>query len=170
MRRSEAFQILGVEARFDVEPRELRAAWMRRAAAAHPDAAGGVDDSARVNDAMRILCDPIQRAQALLELRGAPEVDVRALPPEFLLEMMALRERADECAGDAARIEELRADAVARRDAAVAEIASAFARSGAGRIDDDVSRRIAEEIGVVRSFERMIEQLDRELGGGGARA
>lgn len=167
MRRSEAFQVLGVEARFDLSPRDLRAAWMRRAAAVHPDAAGAIDDSARVNDAMRILSDPIQRAQALLELRGAPEGDARALPQEFLLEMMELRERADGCAGDAARTEELRAEAMSRREAAVAEIAAGFAASGAGAIDAASARRIAERIGVIRAFERMVEQLDRELGSGG---
>jgi len=167
MRRSDAFQILGVDARFDLSPRELRAAWMRRAAAAHPDAAGAIDDSARVNDAMRILSDPVQRAQALLELRGASEVDARVLPQDFLLEMMELRERADGCAGDAARTEELRAEAMSRREAAVAGIAAGFAESGAGAIDEARARRIAEGIGIIRSFDRMVEQLDRELGAGG---
>ena len=168
MRRSEAFQLLGVEPRFDLSQRDLRAAWMRRAAAAHPDAAGAVDESARVNDAMRVLSDPIQRAQALLELRGAPEVEARGLPPEFLLEMMELRERADECAGDAARIAELRSEAESRRDAAVAEMASIFAAAGAGQgaIPRADAERVAAQINIVRAFERMLEQLDREAGEG----
>lgn len=168
MRRSEAFQILGVEPRFDLSQRDLRAAWMRRAAASHPDAAGAVDESARVNDAMRILADPIQRAQALLELGGAAEADGRALPQEFLLEMMELRERADACAGDAAAIAELRGDAVSRRDAAVAEIARAFADADGGAVDARGAADVIAQINVIRAFERMIEQLDRESGGGGA--
>lgn len=165
MRRSEAFQILGVEPRFDLSQRDLRAAWMRRAAAAHPDAAGAVDESARVNDAMRVLSDPIQRAQALLELRGAPEVEQRGLPQEFLLEMMELRERADECAGDAARIAELRSEAESRRDGAVAEMGSILS-GGGGTIARADAERVAAQINIVRAFERMLEQLDREAGEG----
>jgi molecular chaperone HscB len=163
---SEAFQVLGVEARFDLSSRDLRAAWMRRASVAHPDAAGAVDESARVNDAMRVLSDPIQRAQALLELRGAPEVEARSLPQGFLLEMMELRERADECAGDAVATARLRDEAASRRDAAVAEIAAIFAGSGAGSIAPEHSGQVAEQINIVRAFERMLEQLDREAGHG----
>ncbi|MEY3144100.1 MAG: putative co-chaperone, DnaJ family [Planctomycetota bacterium] len=168
MRRSQAFQILGVEARFDLSSRDLRAAWMRRAAVAHPDAAGAVDESARVNDAMRVLSDPIQRAQALLELRGAPAVDGRAMPQEFLLEMMELRERADACAGDAEATARLRDEAASRRDAAVAEIARLFADSRSGALDAAVAELVIGRINVIRAFERMMEQLDRESAGGSA--
>ena len=166
MRRSEAFQVLGIEARFDLSQRDLRAAWMRRAAVAHPDAAGAVDESARVNDAMRVLSDPIERALALLELRGAPEVDVRGLPQAFLLEMMELRERADECAGDPAAVAGLRAEAESRRGAAVAEIATILAGAGGAGIDRACAEQVHAQINVVRAFERMIEQLDRESTGG----
>jgi hypothetical protein len=119
-----------------------------------------------VNDAMRVLSDPIQRAQALLELRGAPEVEARSLPQGFLLEMMELRERADECAGDAVATARLRDEAASRRDAAVAEIAAIFAGSGAGSIAPEHSGQVAEQINIVRAFERMLEQLDREAGHG----
>ena len=85
MRPSDAFAVLGLEPSFEIAARDLRAAWMRRAAAAHPDAAGAVAESARVNDAMRVLSDPIQRAQALLELRGVRLSEARALPRAFLL-------------------------------------------------------------------------------------
>ena len=178
MRPSESFSVLGLEPRFDIPPRELRAAWMRRAATMHPDAAAGsaeasgaVDGSARVNEAMRVLSDPIQRAQALLELYGAPAADARAaMPQEFLLAMMELRERADACAGDTAALAELRTDASSRREAAIAAIAEAFAGGVAGEFASDRARRIAEKINVVRAFDRMIEQLDRETGDGGARS
>lgn len=166
MRRSEAFQVLGVEPRFDLSQRDLRAAWMRRAATAHPDAAGAVDESARVNDAMRVLCDPIQRAQALLEHGGAPVTDGRAMPQEFLLEMMELRERADACAGDAAATAGLRAEACARRESAIAEIARVFARSGAAAVDASVAESVIGQINLIRAFDRMVEQLDREQGDG----
>jgi DnaJ-domain-containing protein 1 len=164
MHPAEAFRILGVEPRFDLSPRELRAAWMRCAAAAHPDAAGAVDASARVNDAMRVLSDPIQRAQALLSLLGAPQAEARPLPQEFLLEMMELRERADECAGDDARTGVLRAEAEVRREDAIVRMAALFAAMTSRRPEAEEVQRIEQEIGMIRAFGRMIEQLDRERG------
>ncbi|MBI1303012.1 MAG: hypothetical protein GC172_04405 [Phycisphaera sp.] len=162
MRPSEAFAVLGIEPRFEIAARELRAAWMRRAAAAHPDAAGAVDESARVNDAMRILADPIQRAQALLELRGGRVAGTRALPQAFLLEMMELRERADAAAGDSAAIAALRAEAADRREGEIARIAEAFASMKDGAID---AAAIEDSILVIRAFDRMVEQLAREESG-----
>ncbi len=167
MRPSEAFAVLGLEPRFDLTPRDLRAAWMRRAAAAHPDAQsdarsgneGSLDRSARVNDAMRVLSDPIQRAQALLELRGVAPSATRALPHAFLLEMMELRERADAAAGDSVAIAALKAEAAGRREGEIARIARAFSTASDGSIDAAV---VEESILAVRAFDRMIEQLDRE--------
>lgn len=159
MRPSDAFAVLGLEPSFEIAARDLRAAWMRRAAAAHPDAAGAVAESARVNDAMRVLSDPIQRAQALLELRGVRLSEARALPRAFLLEMMELRERADDAAGDPAAGAALRAEAVERREAEIARIGALFAEiaDGVGPI-----AAIEESILAVRAFDRMLEQLARE--------
>lgn len=166
MRPADAFATLGVPARFDISERELRAAWMRRAAGAHPDASGAVDPSAALNEARAICADPIRRALALLELHGAPPVDLRAMPQEFLIEMMELRERADACAGDPAATAELRGEAVARREAALGEIASLLAGAEARSIDETRARRVVGAVNVVRAFDRMIEQLDREQAGG----
>jgi hypothetical protein len=166
MRPADAFATLGVPARFGISERELRAAWMRRAAGAHPDASGAVDLSAALNEARAICADPIRRAFALLELRGAPAVDLRSMPQEFLLEMMELRERADLCAGDRTATAELRGEAAARRDAALGDIASLLDDADAQRIDEARARRVVGAINVVRAFERMIEQLDREEAGG----
>ncbi len=162
MRPADAFALLGLEPRYEISPRDLRAAWMRRAAAAHPDAEGAVAESARVNDAMRVLSDPIQRAQALLELRGLRLSEGRALPQAFLLEMMELRERADDAAGDLDASAALRAEAIERRAAAIARIGAAFADMGSDAASIAV---IEESILAVRAFDRMLEQLAREQQG-----
>jgi hypothetical protein len=86
------------------------------------------------------------------------------MPQPFLLEMMELRERADLCAGDAAATAALRDEAVSRRDEAVAEIARLFAHPSAGAMDAGAAREVIAQINVVRAFERMMEQLDREQG------
>jgi molecular chaperone HscB len=164
MRSKDPFAELGIPARFDVSPRELRAAWMRQAALSHPDAAGAVEESARVNEAMRVLSDPILRAHALLALRGAAGVEAPKMQPSLLLEMVELRERADTCAHDGSALAELRAEAVARRDAAITDVTALFAAAPEGALDPACLDRILAELNTIRAFDRMLEQLDREAG------
>ena len=90
------------------------------------------------------------------------------MPQEFLLEMMELRERADACGGDPAAIDELRAEAGSRREAAVAEIARLFSVDAAGPLDSGRAEQVIGQINAIRAFDRMIEQLDRESSGGSA--
>ncbi|MCE2882830.1 MAG: hypothetical protein LW636_10810 [Planctomycetaceae bacterium] len=168
MTAEDPFALLGLARRFDLDARALRAAWMRRIASAHPDAEGGAAEAARLNEAQRALADPLSRAALLLRLGGAPATDERALPDGFLVEMMELREAADEALGDDARRDALAADARARREAALAEIAEAFAEAPAP-LDAVTARRVRVGVNVVRSFDRMLEQLERERGGEAAR-
>jgi molecular chaperone HscB len=63
----------------------------------------------RVNEAYRTLKDPVQRGKHLLELHG---VDVAfetntAMPPDFLMQQMELREALED-AKDAAQLDSLR--------------------------------------------------------------
>jgi hypothetical protein len=118
-----------------------------------------------VNAAYRTLVDPLARAVELLQLRQAPVVDQRALPEGFLLRMMELRERVDESKEDPASIDALRSEAEGERVAALARLAEAFASDPTGQIGTEAAQAVWIEINVVRAFERMLEQLDREAGG-----
>lgn len=158
----DAFDILGLSPVFDIDLRQLRAVWMRRAAADHPDAAGSLEESTCVNEAYRVLVDPVLRAEALLVRRKAPEVDARQLPVGFLESMMELRERADEARGDAQRLAELRAHAEAGKRSALSDISEVFRADRGPQITGESAQLIRSRINVARSFERMIEQLDRE--------
>jgi molecular chaperone HscB len=67
--------------------------------------------TARVNEAFQVLRNPVARARHLLELHG---VDVAfetntAMPPEFLMQQMELRETLEE-AKDARALDTLRSD------------------------------------------------------------
>ncbi|MFM1867792.1 MAG: hypothetical protein RL591_1200 [Planctomycetota bacterium] len=168
------FAILGFEPVFELDPRLLRARWMRAAAAVHPDAAGATLLSAKVNDAFRVLSDPLLRAEALLERFGVnvhamQDVVRRSLPPTFLMEMMELREQIDAIGSDDhVGRSAMRDVAMSRRDAALLEIASAFQRLATTSMDtqtqEQTVRTVMESCNVVRSFDRMLEQLDREFG------
>lgn len=170
----DAYTILGLDPVFDLDLRALRSRWMRAAADVHPDAQGAVLTSARVNDAFRILCDPLSRAEILLTRFGFGELardDVarKALPPEFLVEMMEYREEVDRLGpNDVAARSSLRELARSKRDAAIAEIARAFREITHATQDEGARVRAVREVlvlgNVVRSFDRMLEQLDREFG------
>ena len=138
---------------------------MRRVAQVHPDAAGSVGEGTYANDAFRILSDPITRAQALLRRLKAPDGDERSMPEGFLVEMMELREQADASSGDPAAVAALRSDAALRREQAVERIACSFEATSGGTVDAVAAQAIRVDLNVVRAFDRMLEQLDREAGG-----
>lgn len=160
------FQALGLPARFRLDAQELRKAWMRRVSQVHPDALGSSAEGTYANDAFRQLSDPISRAHAMLRHRGAPAADERAMPDGFLLEMMDLREQADAARGDADAVASLRAEAVRRRDDAIERIASVFDSAAAAPFATESTQAVLVELNVVRAFDRMLEQLEREAGGG----
>ena len=159
------FATLGVEPRFDLDPKSIEAAWMRRLRAAHPDRAGGGEghsESARsaaaLNEARAILRDPLRRGEALLTLRGdAGAGDSSALPPAFLPEMFEWRERAEEAmaTGEAEAVAVLAQEAEARRDEVLERLATAF--TAPAEVADASSIRL--ELNVLRYFDRLRDEL-----------
>jgi hypothetical protein len=139
---------------------------MRRATQVHPDASGSSAEGTYVNDAFRILSDPIGRAQAMLRHHGAHPGDERAMPEGFLLDMMSLREEADAARGDATAVASLRAEAFRRRGDAIERIAREFDSMADGPLAPESAQAVLMELNVIRAFDRMLEQLEREAGGG----
>ncbi len=156
------FSALGLEPSFDIDPRRVRAAWMQKAAREHPDVVGVGGQSTCANDALRQLSDPLSRAEALLRVHQAPAVDERTMPEGFLLEMMELRERADEAGRDPDAAAQLLAEASERRNRALARIGDAFRSARGGALEAGHALEIRSQMNVVRSFDRMLEHLARE--------
>ena len=105
--QSTDFELFAVPARFAQDRAELDARWKELQREVHPDrfAAQGaaaqrvaMQWSARINEAYQRLKDPQRRAAYLCELHGAPiEAESNtAMPPEFLMQQMDLRERLDD--------------------------------------------------------------------------
>ena len=98
------FELFGLVPAFALDVEQLDRAYREIQSKVHPDrhalagAAGrraSMQMTTQVNEAHRTLKSPVQRAKYLLELNG---VDVAfetntAMPREFLMEQMALRER-----------------------------------------------------------------------------
>ena len=111
--QSTDFELFDLPPRFTQDAAQIDARWKALQRETHPDrfAAQGaaaqrvaLQWSARINEAYRRLKDPLARAACLCELHGAA-IDAErntAMPPEFLMRQMALREALDEAAGRAA--------------------------------------------------------------------
>lgn len=176
----DAFEVLGLAARFDVTPEEVRRAYLARVAVAHPDHGDGGEqegaDAAALNAAMVVLNDPEQRAAALLARLGGPSKEAdRSLPAGFLQEMMQVREGIDEAAaaGDTAAVGRAIEAARARRAGHVAEVGRLFRlmEERGGRAEASVLKAVRGEMNAWRYVERLIDQIDGRVGGpaGGGR-
>jgi molecular chaperone HscB len=136
----DAFDTLGVEPAFDLDEAELGKRHRDLVKALHPDKYVGAPAAERrmalgktieVNEAVRVLKDPIRRAEVLARRRGLPvgETTEPAPPPALLMEMMEAREELAEAASakDAARVEKLGASMRARQAAVAKKLGEAFA-------------------------------------------
>lgn len=97
------FALFGFERRLVLDSAQLNAAFLRLSREYHPDRFAVAEpevravaerNSARVNDARRVLSDPISRAEYVLELAGVarPEGEAKC-PPDLLMEVFELREQ-----------------------------------------------------------------------------
>ncbi len=117
------FELFGVPARFSQDIEALAARWRELQRQVHPDrfAAEGAAAqriaaqwSARINQAWQRLRDPVARASYLCELGGVSvnAENTTAMPPQFLVQQMELREALEAAQAPAAL------DALARTAAA----------------------------------------------------
>ena len=101
------FELFGLRPAFALDPEDLERAYRDIQSKVHPDRFVRASDAerrasmqmtTRVNEAYRTLKSPVQRAKYILELNG---VDVgfetnTAMPKNFLVEQMELREKLEE--------------------------------------------------------------------------
>lgn len=164
---ADLFDILGIPRGFRVDQKLLEARYRELTRLLHPDrhAASGpaarrlaLEKTIQVNDAFRILKDPIRRAAWLLREQGI-DLDeegtaaTKHLPPGFLLEVMDRREAFDDAraAKDAAAVEKLREAVRAERDATLQELGAAF--------DRDDSQEAASRLSVLRYQDRFLGEV-----------
>ena len=142
MNQPDHFELFGLDRGFEVDPQNLEKLWKARAAAVHPDRFAGASDaekrvamqwSAQINEAYRVLRDPLGRAQYLIELAGL-NVDPSsggAMDVAFLGQQMQWREDLEDvrASGDARALSELKtaieADRLARQTQTAKLIANA---------------------------------------------
>lgn len=157
------FATLGVPERYEIDLPSLEKTHRELSRALHPDKYAGSGASERrdsltkavaVNEAFRVLRDPIARAEALFRLRGiAVGETVEPKPdPEFLMEMLEQREALQDARaeGDRAKLRALVESIERSADAAERALAEGFS---AGANAD-----LVKKLGELRFFHRFLEE------------
>ncbi len=159
------FEALGVEPVFSLDLAVLEQRHRDLSRALHPDrhAASGAAErrlalgrAIEVNEAFRILKDPIRRAEALLALRGVESGEGKEPPasPALLMEVMERREALAEVrqTKNEAALERLRAEVGKEADRTQAVLTREFA---APRTN---SAEILKRIGELRYYRRFLDE------------
>lgn len=159
------FELFGLAPAFAVEGEALERSYREIQSRVHPDRFAHAGDAerraslqwtTRVNEAFQVLKNPVTRAKHLLELHG---VDVAfetntAMPPEFLMQQMELREALEEATErkDSSRLDSLRTALRASQVSLEQEIAQAI----------DTKRDYRGAADLVRKLQ-FLQRLDEEI-------
>ena len=180
------FRIFGLPAAQGLDRAELDTRWRSLQAQAHPDRHAGAGAAAqrvamqwsvRINEAYRRLKDPLARAAYLCELRGVPVQTERhaPMPPAFLAEQMAWRERLEEAmelassepARSAAHVQALHEEARQREAEGLAQLQVLLDSPAApAEVTAPVPAAVSQAAHTVRAtlfVRRFREELERQL-------
>jgi len=156
------FELFGLSPSYGLDKEVLERSYRELQARVHPDRFAHAGDAerraslqwtTRVNEAFQTLKNPVSRARHLLELQG---VDVAfetntAMPPEFLMQQMELREKLEE-AKDPSSLDGLRRELVGTRKSLENEIAQEI----------DANKNYKGAADLVRKLQ-FLHRLDEEI-------
>ncbi len=163
------FGLLGLPRRYEISDTKLMAAFRAMARQIHPDRFTDQPEearalstrlSARLNQAVDALKNPLLRASYMLDLAGGPGAsEVRDVPGSLLAKVMTLREEIEEAhaTGDDAQIERLRSTISAYRADILEQIAARADRLATS--DDEEKREFRKLINSVKYYETLLEEL-----------
>lgn len=157
------FAVFDLPRRFELDLADLEQRYRELAKVLHPDRfakaaarerAMSMQATTALNDAYRTLRQPVARAEYLLALEGFPIGENEVVDPEFLDEVMQLREGYEEFKGDAAKVAATTASTLAARDATLARAEAALAQGAFA----DAKTRLIE----LRYYQRFLDALQGE--------
>lgn len=159
------FAVLGVTEKYAIDLPAAERTYKELVRALHPDRHTDAAPSTRrealsravlVNEAWRVLRDPIRRAEVLFTLRGVPTGErVEPQPPaEFLMNMMEIREELAiaRVAKDGAALERLVKRVEEERNGATSRLSRALDENDAPKTSDLVL------LGQLRFYKRFLEE------------
>jgi molecular chaperone HscB len=165
---NDPFEMLGVERRFDLDLAVLSRTHRELSRALHPDryAAAGrserraaLERAASVNEAWRVVRDPVRRAEALFALAGLAVGDGREpkASPAFLMEVLEEREALAEARAKR-DLDRVRATGAAMTDRA-REVEAKLAAGFAGRPDHAAAEALLPLLGELRFYRRFLDEV-----------
>jgi molecular chaperone HscB len=163
---SDAFELLGLPARFDLDTQVIERAFFDRSKELHPDRyaqapaaerVAALSKSRALNDAYQVLKKPVPRAEYLLERAGVTIGDNERLDPEQIMQVLELREElaAARHANDTVKISALQSGMQQRRSEALLELDGLFAASDWAGV-----KRVLINL---RYIDRYLEECDAAL-------
>ncbi len=162
------FELFGLPVRFDIDREDLVRRHRELIRTWHPDrfAQGStqerrlaVEMSADLNDGMKVLRDPVDRARYFLKINGVStdeETDT-LMDPAFLQEQMAWRERLEESHGDAGQVDSLAAEVAAVRMRREEALSQALAQEGGAGFSS--ARQLVRELQFLRRFGDELDEV-----------
>lgn len=167
------FELFGLPPAPELDVAALEKRYRELALEQHPDRHAGADPATRrrlaaqtaaLNDALKVLRDPVRRSFYLLKLRGVDleregEAGKQALAPDFLEEVLERREALDAVKKqrDLARAQAMGAEVRALLEAALARANAALARPAS---DAAAVAQATLELSRVRYFTRYLEEVE----------
>ena len=166
------FETLGITASFDLDLESLEKRHRELSRVVHPDKFASSPAAERrralsravdINDAWRVVRDPIRRAEALLRLLQVPvgETNEPKPSPMLLMEMLEIREELSMAAGkkDAAKVAELSSKAKQREQEIINKLSIEFRAFLAEKNpSDDQKHRLVATLGELRYARRFAEE------------
>jgi molecular chaperone HscB len=165
---TDPFEVLRIEPGFDVDLEAVEKRVRDLSRVLHPDRHAGASAGERrmslgraidVNEAWRVVRDPIRRAEALLARSGieAAAQDAKA-DPVFLMDFMEEREALSEAKrkGDGKEIERLASGVRAKAADAVGRLSTGFSAAGG---DPERLAALVAIVGELRYYARFLEEI-----------
>ncbi len=172
---SNFFSLFDLPISFDVDLKVLSARYREAQRAAHPDKFANASEaerrlsvqmSARINEAYRVLKDPLSRGRYLLELQGVALDDAdTAFDSAFLMEQIELRERLADVKNSADSVSQLRiiADDISAHDKLlVTKMASLLNEASVASLQQ--ARDVSRKLQFFRRLGEEVDTLEDELG------
>ena len=173
---SDPFATLGIDARFEIDMQKVEQRHRDLSRALHPDKYSGAPAAERrlalgkaieVNEAFRLMRDPIRRAEALMRRAGVSvgETEEPKASPALLMDMMESREELAEAARkkDAAAIARLGEGMRAREQETLGALGAGFDAAGG---DPKKLAGLLPKLGELRYMRRFLDEvsaLEEEL-------
>ena len=163
---TDPFAVFGLPRRFEIDAPDLQSRYLQMARLVHPDFAGAdpasqasaMQRAAQLNEAWRILSDPLERAACLLRLLSPGQPNDPAPDPDFLEQVLDWRQRLSDAraAGNAPALLALEHELAAQRQTHLAQLTSAFAA------DPPQLNQAQQHLAALRYLDRILRQIDME--------